>query len=250
MRDLARLYIRFGFGAEAEALLAAFPDAAVEDRALLADLARAVEGRALLPGGPLSTDAPCPGSHALWLAVAGAAPAWRDAALFADAQSAFAAMPVDLRLLLAPGLVGRLLDAGRVAEARVILDTAARPGAPAGPDLELAAARVAAAEGHPEEAVSALDALIEKDGHASVEALTELARIVLDARLAIPDRVVTDLRAAALQYRGAPARPSCASSSSRRWPPAPSCRRRSTRRAAPCATSPPPLPPSPRSWSG
>ena len=69
--------------------------------------------------------------------------------------------------------------------------------------VDLAGARLAAAEGHPEEAVRALTALIEADGHASVEALTELVRIVLDAGLAIPDRVVTDLRAAALQYRGA-----------------------------------------------
>ena len=75
VRDLARLYLRFGFGAEAEALLAAFPAAPVEDRALLVDLSRAVEGRAVTPDGPLTVDAACPGNHGLWLALAGAAPA-------------------------------------------------------------------------------------------------------------------------------------------------------------------------------
>ena len=204
VRDLARLYLRFGFGAEAEALIAAFPAAPVEDRALLVDLSRAVEGRAVTPDGPLTVDAACPGNHGLWLALAGAAPAWHDAASFAGVQAAFGLLPPDLRLLLAPQLIGRLLDAGRVPEARLILDTAARPGEPSNADLDLAAARIATAEGHPAEAIRALDALLEGDGHASAAALTELTRLALEARLAIPDRVVTDLRAAALQYRGAP----------------------------------------------
>jgi hypothetical protein len=204
VRDLARLYLRYGFGAEAGALLAAFSDAPVEDRPLLADLSRAIEGRALAPDGPLSVDATCPGNHGLWLALAGPGPAWRGASGFASAQAAFGLMPPDLRLLLAPPLIDRLLAAGRAPEARLILDTAARPGEPSTPELDLAAARITAAEGRPAEAAGALGALIEGDGHASAAALVELARVALDARLPIPDRLVTDLRAAALQYRGAP----------------------------------------------
>uniref|UniRef100_UPI00261787ED hypothetical protein n=2 Tax=Amaricoccus TaxID=56999 RepID=UPI00261787ED len=204
VRDLARLYIRFGFGAEAEMLLAAFPDAPLDRRTLLADLARAVEGRPLSPGGPLSVAVPCPGNHALWLALGGAAPAYRDAAAFAAGQAAFGLLPADLRLLLAPRWIDRLLAEDRPAEARLILDTAARPGEPVGADLEISAARITAAEGNSEEAVRTLDALREADGHASLEALTGMARVALDARLALPSRVVTDLSAAALQYRGAP----------------------------------------------
>ena len=204
VRDLARLYVRFGFGAEARAVLAAFAEAEVEDRALIGDLARIVEGGAAAPDGPLAVADACPGYHGLWLALGGAAPAFRDEAGFADAQAAFAALPPDLRAMLAPGFVGRLLDAGRPREARVIHDTAMRPGQAADAALALAAARLSAAEGRPLEAAKALNALIEGDGHASVETLAELARVVLDAGLPVPDRVVTDLRAAALQYRGAP----------------------------------------------
>jgi hypothetical protein len=56
---LAQLYIRFGLGTEAEQILAAFP-VDLDSRALLVDLARTVEGREPLPGGPLSlTDRTC-----------------------------------------------------------------------------------------------------------------------------------------------------------------------------------------------
>ncbi len=205
LHDLARLYIRFGFGAEAEALLAAFAEAPIADRVLLIDLARAVEGRPVSPDGPLALAEACPGNHGLWLALGGTAPVYHDAESFGRAQAAFSALPVDLRLLLAPGFIERLLEAGHAEEARLIHETAVRPGetAEAAADLDLAAARIAAAEGHPDEAVRALSALIEADGHASVEVLTALMRIVLDGGLAVPERILTDLRAAALQYRGA-----------------------------------------------
>ena len=60
VRDLARLYIHFGFGAEAEAVLASFAAAELEDRALLVDLARAVEGRPADPGRPARGRGPLP----------------------------------------------------------------------------------------------------------------------------------------------------------------------------------------------
>ncbi len=162
-----------------------------------------MEGRAVTPDGPLAVAVACPGNHGLWLALGHAAPVFHEAESFAAVQAAFAALPPELRVLLAPGFIDRLLAAGHAREARLIHETAIRPGEAEDSGLDLAGARIAAAEGHPEEAVRALTALIEADGHASVEALTELVRIVLDAGLAIPDRVVTDLRAAALQYRGA-----------------------------------------------
>ncbi len=202
--DLARVYIRFGFGAEAIGTLAAFGQVEIEDRAILADLARIIEGNPVQPDGPLAIAESCPSFHGLWLALGGAAPIYRDEAGFAAAQQAFEALPPDLRAMLAPNFTGRLLDAGYPHEARVIYDTAVRPGQPQDAALKLTAARLAAAEGKPLEAAKALNALIEADGHASVETLTELVRIVVDARLPVPDRVVTDLRAAALQYRGAP----------------------------------------------
>ena len=72
VRGLARFYVRTGFGAEAGALLAGFPRVdGLDDRALLADLARVVEGGDASPAGPLALPYPCRGRHALWLALGG-----------------------------------------------------------------------------------------------------------------------------------------------------------------------------------
>ena len=205
---LARLYIRFGFGAEAEALLAGFAGGPEpEDRALLVDMARAVEGRPAAPDGPLAAAAACPGPHGLWQALGGAAPAWRDAATFVSVQAAFQALPPDVRALVGPSFAARLIDAGHPTEARVIYDTTVRPGERSDAALELVGARLAALDGHPAEAAQAMAALVETGAGVSVEALRDLVRLALDEGMAIPKRTVTDLGAAALQYRGAPEEP-------------------------------------------
>lgn len=204
LRALARLRIRHGFGREAEAELAAFGDAGLADRALLADLARAVEGRAVAADGPLALAEDCPGAHALWLALGGAAPAWRGPIQFAAVREAFAALPPDLRALLGPGLAGRLLDRGRAAEAAAIAAISRRPGLPETPEQALAAARLLAAEGAPEEALAMLRGLAESGAPIAPQALALLARIAFAQGMALPDRLITDLAAAATAARGDP----------------------------------------------
>lgn len=209
LRDLARLYLRRGFGAEAESLLTGF-GADLPDEPLLRDLARALDARPVAADGPLALAEACPGAHGLWLAVGGAAPAFRDAENFAGVQAAFADLPVDLRVLVGPRLAGRLLDAGRAGEARLIEITATRAGgletaAAGGSDaLALVAARIDAAEGKPEKAAAALRALAESGSPLASEALAALTRLALDQGYAIPDRLLLDLRAAALVQRGDP----------------------------------------------
>ncbi|HMQ93854.1 MAG TPA: hypothetical protein PKA33_12775 [Amaricoccus sp.] len=199
---LIRIDIRFGLGTEAEAVLASFPQD-FENRALLLDLARAVEGRALPPEGPLSAAVSCPGAHGLWSAIASNGPALPDDAGFETIHAAFAELPPDLRGLVGPGLVARLLDAGRTEAARLIQDTTTRPETAQTSALTIVGARLAAAEGDPQAGIHALSALIEADAAAAPEALLHLARLAADAGLPLPDRHVTDLRAAALQARGA-----------------------------------------------
>jgi hypothetical protein len=204
LRALVRLRIRYGFGLEAEADLAAFGDADLADRALLADLARAVEGRAVAAEGPLALAEDCPGAHALWLGIAGVAPAWRGPIQFAAAQEAFAALPPDLRALVGPGLAGRLLDQGRAAEAAAIAAISRRPGLPETPEQGIVAARLLAAEGAPQEALALLRGLAESGAPIAPQALAALARIAFDQGVALPDRMITDLAAAATAARGGP----------------------------------------------
>jgi hypothetical protein len=201
VRDLARLYIRFGFGAEAETILKTM-GAGVAERSLLTDLARTSEGRAASRYGPLGRASACPGRHGLWLALGGAAPAYHDAEHFESVHAAFADLPPDLREHLGPLLVGRLLDDGRTAEARLIEETLARTGHAAGPDLELVRGRLEAAEDAPRQAVARLSALVESNAPNSLEALMHLVDLALEAQYAVPDRTITDLRAALVEHRG------------------------------------------------
>jgi hypothetical protein len=204
VRDLARLYVRFGFGAEAEDMIESF-GAEFPERALLTDLARVIERRPLAEGGPLSLRAACPGRHGLWLAIAGQPAALADPRLFATVQTAFADMPPDLRRLVAPPLVEGLLDNGRVAEAALMFDVADRSGAPADPDLRLAAARLAAVEGRAHEGEAALAGLIAENAWNASEALQHLVRIRMDRGGEVPQPWLTDLAAAALERRSTPA---------------------------------------------
>lgn len=199
--NLARLEIRFGFGREAETLLAGF-ETPIDNGALLADLARAVEGRAVAPDGPLALGGACPGRHALWLAIGGAAPVFRDGRDFAATATAFAELPPDLRALLGPGLTQRLLDAGRIGPARIIQDIAARPGGRASAEARLSEALLVAEEGDKVAAAAMLRDLLAEHPANARAALSRLARLVIDADLEAPADLATDLATAAAEARG------------------------------------------------
>lgn len=204
--DLARLYVRFGFGAEARATLAAFdPVASSAEAPVLADLARVVDGEPAAPDGPLSISGTCPGLHGLWLALGGRAPAFVDDAQFVSVRESFEVLPVDLRRLLGPGLVGRLVAARRPAEARVILDATVRAGLPADeptPAIAIANGRVLAAEGRTREAIAAFVPVADGGGPLATDAMVAMTETALAAGLPVPERTILDLRAAALLGRG------------------------------------------------
>ena len=161
-RGLARLYLRFGFGAEAEALLAGFAGGPARDRALLARPRARRRGRGRRRRTARWRRPRLPRAHGLWQALGGVAPVWRDAATFVSVQAAFPALPPDLRLLRrAAASSARLIDAGHPAEARVIYDTTVRPGERKDAALALVGARLAALDGHPLEAAQAMAALVE-----------------------------------------------------------------------------------------
>lgn len=203
--ELARLYVRFGFGAEARALLAAFGPPAPGDAGLLVDMSHVVEGLPAAADGPLAYRGACPGRYGLWLALGGRAPLFHDPAHFATVRAAFEELPPDLRGLLGPDLVVRLVDAGRPGEARVILDVTIRAGGGETPAIRLASARLAAVETDPASALPLLADLAGSDAPVATEALARLTGLALAERLPVPDTTLTDLRTAALANRGTPA---------------------------------------------
>lgn len=204
--DLARLYVGHGFGVEARATLRAFgPALPAPEAALLDDLARVVDGEPAAPGGPLDLAAACPGLHGLWLAIGGRAPVFVDAAGFETTRAGFETLSPELRLLLGPGLVDRLVAAGQPVEARVILDIMLRAGVGAdtpAPAAAIAAGRVLAAEGRTREAIATLVVVADGRGPMAGEALEALVAAALAGDLPVPERTILDLRTAALLARG------------------------------------------------
>ncbi len=198
VRDLARLHIRYGLGAEAAEILRGF-DAEVEHRALLADLARVVENRA--PDGPLARDIACPGRHGLWLAKAGQPAMIASERHFRSLRTALEEMPPALRVVVGSELVGRFLDAGRIAQARVLHDVVVRPGMEADAAMRLASGRLAAAERRLPEAEAWLTGLIEGNAPNAGDAVLALVGARLASGAAVPDAWITDLRVLALEQR-------------------------------------------------
>ncbi len=201
IRALARLHIRYGFGAEAGAVLRSF-EATVPDHDLLADLARIVDGGEA--AGPLAHNIVCPGRHGLWLALAGSPAMLASDGAAPELEAVFAALPLDLRHLLGPRLATNLLEAGRTEVARLILDISLRPGQTPEAPLTLAVARLAAAEGRFAEAETRLASLVERGAHNAADALLALVEIRVAAGGSVPEAWVTDLRALAFEQDGGP----------------------------------------------
>ena len=190
--------------------------------------------------GPLALDHPCPGRHALWLALGGVAPAFHDAAGFADVEEAFAELPAELRARLGPRLIGRLLDAARPAEARRLLDAGVRSGDAPDAAMRLAEARCSPPKAGPRRRSPRSPGSPPGAARSRLEALVRVGPAGARRRPAgARDRGDRPARRGARAPRHRRASRSCARSSSRRWPPVPSCRRRCARRGPPPATFPP-----------
>jgi hypothetical protein len=198
VRDLARLHIRYGLGAEAAEILRGF-DTEVEERALLGDLARVVENRT--PDGPLARDIACPGRHGLWLAMAGQPAMIASERHFRSMRTALEEMSPTLRALVGPELVGRFLDAGRIAQARVLHDVVVRPGMAADVATRLASGGLAAAERRLPEAEAWLSGLVEANAPNAGDAVIALVRARLASGAGVPEAWITDLRVLALEQR-------------------------------------------------
>jgi hypothetical protein len=203
VRDLVRLHIRHGLGTEAGEILRGFP-VDIEDRELLADLARVVESRPPAPGGPLALGVACPGRHGLWLAAAGSPVQIAAEDRFRSIRTAFEDMPPDLRALIGPDLVNHYLDAGRPPEARFLHDIVIRPGAEPDIAMTLSAGRLAAAEYRPLEAEVRLAGLVAANATNAADALLALVRTRLDFGDRVPSAWMTDLGALALEHRRGP----------------------------------------------
>lgn len=195
-----RLHLHLGFGAEARALLQAFPIDG-PDTALLAALARLVDGGPD-PAGPFRGLEGCDTSAALWAVLADPALNPRLARASALLRG-FSALPAPLRRHLGPNLAERFLAAGDAATATAIQDSFLRIPGPPDPRTTVTEARIASALGAGPQAAQLLDSTSRDPSPAQPEALVALVDLHLAEGRALDPDVETALAAFLPQFAGA-----------------------------------------------
>jgi len=168
--DLARLYVFFGFGAEAQRALGLVSTPSLESTILqtMAQILR--EGHAS-PQSVLSKQLDCTTSVAVWAALS-----YRDlpADMPIDTDAilrAFSGLPPHLRRYVGPMLSQKFLTADRTETANRILRILERGLENVSPQIGMAKAELKLAEGDAEGAGKTLDEVVEQNAEPSAQAL-------------------------------------------------------------------------------
>lgn len=205
---LARVYLAFGFGLEAEAALRSDAESSAErDRLVL--LARIVDGRPV-DDTALAGQAGCTGSVALWRALAADTIDDMPETERTAAVTAFRLLPSALRGQIAPRLAGLFARAGDALAAEEIL---ASPDAAYPADLEapaIAAAAIGMARAEPAMTLSALDDLARTEPEMSADTLLALVESGLLAGERPDEDRLELVRAMRFEYRDRPEDPALA----------------------------------------
>ena len=195
---LARLYINLGFGAEASATLNSFGIES-DSAAWLHSLARIVDQPGDAPPS-LHSFAGCAGPVALWALLEDGGGLASSQVDLPSVLGGFSSLPLHLRLHLGPTLVERLTDMGEVEAARTVRAAILRAGPVETPDLGLAEARIALAEGDDGEGTRQLEALAAGNGPAATEALMQAIHLHLDKGRAVPPELTANAGALAKEF--------------------------------------------------
>lgn len=202
---LVQFYLAYGFGAEARAVLAAFP-AEEADQALWLAMARILDGEAVR-GSPFDGQGACPGAAALWasLALDRVPPgAGIDRAAVA---LAFSALPLNLRRQLGPALAEKFLASGDVATAQTLREAIRRaPGAP-GPAAELLDAKLEQNRGEIDQGADRIAEVAQAGGPLALTALIDLVDARIAQGQAVDGGTIAALTALANENEGGPLAP-------------------------------------------
>lgn len=183
-KKLAQLYLFFGFGVEARALLGFLPEDD-PDLPILQDLSDISEDGYAMPGSILAGQMDCQSPGALWSALS-YEELPTDRPIDPDAiLRAFNALPSHLRALYGPILSKRFLRAGEVDVATKLMRILERNENTLTPQFGLVTAELHAAKGEKEAADTSLEAVVESNSEPSVEALVRL----IDERFAAGEMI-------------------------------------------------------------
>ncbi len=198
-----RMYLYFGFGAEAKALLETY-GGGLRERDMLAVLAQVVQDGFASPGSTLAGQLECPEPTAFWSAMS-YENLPTDRPLDVDAiHRTFASLPPHLRVYLGPILAKRLLAAGYDTDSGKITRVLERNTESENPSSDLVKAQVALKDGHTNTAENILDGIVERNAQPSAEALLKRIQSQLMRKSAISYDVAQLVGAYALENRGSP----------------------------------------------
>lgn len=193
-----RFHLYLGFGAEARALLRAFP--LEEDEALIWESMGFILDNEADMAGAFRSQAACDTAAAMWAALSIDDLALEPAVNSKAIVRAFSALPPHLRRVLGPRLADQLLSISEGLAARSVRDAVTRLPGEKAPDVGLLEARLDLAEGDLQAAQARLAPLAEQPGPDSDIALAELVlALALDLKPVAPEQV--DALAALTQER-------------------------------------------------
>jgi len=182
---LARMYLYFGFGAEARHTLDLRPERSEKD-AILREMALIMDRGHAPVGSRLATTVGCGEPAVLWALLA--MPTVPQETVF-DHKAllrSFAALPASLRDTFGPELGRRLIEARHSETAQNILRMTARSGATGNADLALARADLAAVEDDQDTARTELTTAVTSNSVVAAEALVQLIDGLLSEGAPVP----------------------------------------------------------------
>ena len=197
-----RFQLFLGFGAEARSLTRAFAPNA-PDAALWRSMAHILDHESD-PAPAFAGMEDCETAAALWATLAAPdampiSPQGKAAVL-----RSFSALPPQLRHLLGPVLVGRVLTAGDLTLATPLYDATLRAQGDQTPELIMMQAQMDRALGKPEQAIAKVNELAKDPGQGAAEALVDLVEAKAPLGQPITFAQVQALEAALTERRGSP----------------------------------------------
>jgi hypothetical protein len=204
--ELTKLYLHYGFGAEARQILLMIDDRGAEIQAL-SDLANIMEYGFVPQSNFLENFLDCDTEAALWAILAVETIAASRTVNYQAALRALSALPIHLRKFIAPELSRRLLAYGEKNAASAALRSLERTADPLSPNANLAKADIELAQGDTENAQDRLTSVVNSNAEQSAVALIKLVESRLEAEAVIDEDVATLVQAYAMELRDDPIGP-------------------------------------------
>lgn len=198
---LVKLYLHFGFGAEARSTMEGFPTE-ITNADVLADMAAIFDHGKADPEGRIARMVDCDTAAALWGLLARADIGPGDTVNSTAALRAFSALPLHLRRMLGELLAQRFLQMDEPANARAVRDAILRAPGEHGISISMINARLELAKGNLRGAEPLLEDVVRANGPDSVEAVLLYVDGRLQDGLPVDPGMVANAGALAFEFKG------------------------------------------------